>query len=104
MLLEVYLFLASLGFLFFILSFVRRDQSLMFLALSMVVFFAVALASGSIDMRACAYYSEWTCTTTSSSDFGAMVFFALLALLSLLYLLAQVFGYATETADKTRMG
>jgi len=104
MILELYLFIASLGFLFFMLSFYKQEQRLAFIALAFVMFFTSAMASGSIDTVACAYTTTWSCTTHNTAEMGGMIMFAMLGLLSLLYLLAYVFGYATEAADASGMG
>lgn len=99
MLLELYLFLASLGFLFFILAFQKAEQKLVFIALAMVLFFMAAISSGALDVIACAYGTEWTCVTKTVNEFGAMILFALLGLICLIYMLSFVFGYAANAAE-----
>ena len=100
MLLAVYLFLAGSGLLFLLLSFMRDEQRLVLTAAAMVTFFSVAIASGSVDMPWCEYSTGWQCTVQSVSETGAMIFFLMLGLLSLVWLLADVFGYGVKKADK----
>ena len=90
--LEAYIVVELLAFLFFFLSFKWLDQRLLFTAVSLVLFAMLGISAGNIE-------HPFATTTIVTNDMGLMIMNFLFGTLSLLYLLAYVFGYATEAAD-----
>lgn len=61
MLIDIYLFLASIGILFSVLAFLRKDAAI-FGWLAIIVLFPLALISGQIETQFCTYVpSAWNC-------------------------------------------
>lgn len=101
MLLEIYLLTTAFAFIFFFLSFSMEPRNL-FSAVSMVMFFTLAIASGAVDKVFCEWSTDWKCVTQPASETGMMVFNAMFGLLNLVYLLANTFGYAMGVAPDAK--
>jgi len=100
MIVEIYILLSIFAFIFFYLSF-RQEPKVFFSALSMVLFFALAIAAGDIEKVFCFEVNNAAeCTASSSNDMGVMITYFLFAVLNLIYLLSYAFGYSIQTADK----
>jgi hypothetical protein len=97
MLVETYIVVELLAFLFFFLSFKWLDQRVVFTAVSLVLFAMLGMASGSIEIIV-------GDVITPTNDIGLMLMNFLFLVLSLLYILAGVFGYAVDATESKPQG
>lgn len=103
MLLELYIFMSIVAYVFFFLSF-EYEPSPFFSAVSMITFFILAVGAGNIEKVFCFDVGGVsTCTTEAVNDMGTMIFMSMFGLLNLIYLLSNTFGWAITIARKTGM-
>ena len=94
MLIELYLFIFSLGFLSFILSFIRPERYL-FAIFSMVLFSILLFASFNIEINYCGLTTsnEYSCHKESFNDLSLVALNLGLALVSLVYMIVCSFDF-----------
>jgi len=86
MLIEIYLFLYSVSFLFFLLMFFK-DEKYIFGPVSMIFFFVMAFLSGDVDLHYCAITSAdaYSCYTATEHYPELMWINAGIGVISLIY-------------------
>lgn len=92
MLIEVYLFLYAMSFLFFLLMFFK-EAKYVYGIISMVFFFMMAFLSADIDLNYCAITSEdaYSCHTVTENYPELMYINAGIGTISLIYVLVYSF-------------
>lgn len=95
MLIEIYLFLYAISFLFFLLMFFRQEKYV-YGILSVVFFFMMAFLSADVDLHYCAITSAdaYSCQTVTEHYPELMWINAGLGIISLIYTL--VFSFYVE--------
>lgn len=97
MLLDVFLFLATIGFIFLILGFIRKDI-VIFSWIGAVILISIPLMAGKLEIEFCEYDgSAWQCTTSNYESYPLIYLFGGLGIFALIYAILNSFVWTAET-------